>query len=149
MKFSKLLAALLTVLPALSAMGQGSAEDFVYILPSKEIAETGEDLFFKAYLMDRQTMALSERSQTLYLEIRSERDSLVWSEKYPLIGGRELAAGGIFPRRLYQIFLYLRHHGGTPPSPHPRGGPREPDGSHLGAGRAAGFPAPGHREAPL
>ena len=38
--------------------------------------------------MDRQTLALSDRSRTLYLEIRSERDSLVWSEKYPLVGGR-------------------------------------------------------------
>ena len=65
-----------------------AAQDFIYLLPSKEIAETGEDLFFKAYLMDRQTMALSDRSRTLYLEIRSERDSLVWSEKYPLVGGR-------------------------------------------------------------
>ena len=75
-------------LAAVPAMAQGSAEDFVYILPSKEIAETGEDLFFKAYLMDRQTLALSGRSQTLYLEIRSERDSLVWSEKYPIVDGR-------------------------------------------------------------
>lgn len=65
-----------------------AAQDFIYLLPSKEIAETGEDLFFKAYLMDKQTMALSDRSRTLYLEIRSERDSLVWSEKYQLVGGR-------------------------------------------------------------
>ena len=65
-----------------------AAQDFIYLLPSKEIAETGEDLFFKAWLMDRQTLALSDRSRTLYLEIRSERDSLVWSEKYPLVGGR-------------------------------------------------------------
>ena len=63
------------VLAAAPAMGQ----DFVYLFPSKEIAETGEDLFFKAYLLNRQTMALSNKSRTLYLEIRSERDSLVWS----------------------------------------------------------------------
>ena len=65
-----------------------AAQDFVYILPSKEIAETGEDLWFKAYLMDRQTYALSDRSQTLYLQIRTATDSVVWSEKYPLDGGR-------------------------------------------------------------
>ena len=47
-----------------------AAQDFIYLLPSKEIAETGEDLFFKAYLMDKQTLALSDRSRTLYLEIR-------------------------------------------------------------------------------
>jgi hypothetical protein len=111
MKLSKLPAALLMVLPALPATGQGSAEDFVYILPSKEIAETGEDLFFKAYLMDRQTMALSERSQTLYLEIRSERDSLVWSEKYPLIGGRgdgHVYIGENWPLGEYYLEGYTR-----------------------------------------
>ena len=84
----------LTVLvTAFTALPAG-AQDFVYLFPSKEIAETGEDLFFKAYLMDRQTLALSERSKTLYLEIRSERDSLVWSEMYPLAGGR--GGGHIF-----------------------------------------------------
>ena len=78
---------LITFLLACAALPL-AAQDFIYLLPSKEIAETGEDLFFKAYLMDRQTLALSDRSRTLYLEIRSERDSLVWSEKYPLVGGR-------------------------------------------------------------
>ena len=76
------------VLAAWPVMGQTGAQDFVYLFPSKEIAETGEDLFFKAYLMDKETMALSRRSLTLYLEIRTERDSLVWSEKYPLVDGR-------------------------------------------------------------
>lgn len=78
---------LITFLLACAALPL-AAQDFIYLLPSKEIAETGEDLFFKAYLMDRQTLALSDRSRTLYLEIRSERDSLVWSEIYPLVGGR-------------------------------------------------------------
>ena len=75
---------MLTVLVTSPVWGQ----DFVYILPSKEIAEAGEDLWFKAYLMDRQSFALSDRSQTLYLQVRSEKDSLVWSEKYPLVDGR-------------------------------------------------------------
>lgn len=84
MKLWKDLLMLLVTLASIPAWGQ----DMVYIFPSKEISETGEDLWFKAYLMDRQTMALSTKSRTLYLEIRSERDSLVWSEKYPLIDGR-------------------------------------------------------------
>ena len=84
MKHWKLVLSLSMVLAATPVMGQ----DFIYLFPSKEIAETGEDLFFKAYLLNRQTMALSDKSRTLYLEIRSERDSLVWSEKYPLVGGR-------------------------------------------------------------
>ena len=74
----------ISVIATLSA----AAQDFVYILPSKEIAETGEDFWFKAYLMDRHTFALSDKSHTLYLQIRSATDSVVWSEIYPLDGGR-------------------------------------------------------------
>ena len=47
--------------------------DIVYLLPSKEICETGEDMWFKAYLIDKQTLALSDKSQTLYLQMRSEK----------------------------------------------------------------------------
>lgn len=64
------------------------AHDFVYLLPSKEIAETGEDLWFKAYLINSQTFAPSDRSHTLYLQLRTISDSVVWSEKYPLVLGR-------------------------------------------------------------
>ena len=64
------------------------AHDFVYLLPSKEIAETGEDLWFKAYLINSQTLAPSDRSHTLYLQLRTASDSVVWSEKYPLVSGR-------------------------------------------------------------
>ena len=64
------------------------AHDFVYLLPSKEISETGEDLWFKAYLINSQTLAPSNRSHTLYLQLRTASDSVVWSEKYPLVSGR-------------------------------------------------------------
>ncbi len=62
--------------------------DIVYLLPSKEICETGEDMWFKAYLMDWQNLALSDKSQTLYLQVRNEKGEVVWSEKYPLMAGR-------------------------------------------------------------
>ena len=62
--------------------------DIVYLLPSKEICETGEDMWFKAYLMDWQNLALSDKSQTLYLQVRNEKGDVVWSEKYPLMAGR-------------------------------------------------------------
>ena len=67
---------------------RADAQDFVYFMPSKEIAETGEDFFFKAYQLDRQTLALSDRSRTLYLQLRTSSDSVVWSEKYQLVSGR-------------------------------------------------------------
>ena len=98
---------IIAMLTALTA----TAQDFVYILPSKEIAETSEDLWFKAYLMDRQTFALSDKSQTLYLQIRTATDSVVWSEKYPLIGGRgtgHIYVGDDWPQGDYYLEGYTK-----------------------------------------
>ncbi|MBR5958556.1 MAG: hypothetical protein IKZ99_09345 [Salinivirgaceae bacterium] len=98
---------IIAMLAALTA----TAQDFVYILPSKEIAETSEDLWFKAYLMDRQTFALSDKSQTLYLQIRTATDSVVWSEKYPLIGGRctgHIYVGDDWPQGDYYLEGYTK-----------------------------------------
>ena len=81
-------ARIILLILSITVSAKVTAQDFVYLMPSKEIAETGEDFFFKAYLMDRQTFALSDRSQTLYLQVRSQSDSVVWSEKYPLVSGR-------------------------------------------------------------
>ena len=105
--------ALLSVIAATSVTAQTDfvAQDFVYILPSKEIAETGEDLWFKAYLMDRQTFALSGKSQTLYLQIRTATDSVVWSEKYPLLGGcadGHIYVGDKWPQGEYFMEGYTR-----------------------------------------
>ena len=96
---------------AMLAAHTATAQDFVYILPSKEIAETSEDLWFKAYLMDRQTFALSDKSQTLYLQIRTASDSVVWSEKYPLIGGRgtgHIYVGDDWPQGDYYLEGYTK-----------------------------------------
>ncbi|MBO4656862.1 MAG: hypothetical protein J5639_03725 [Bacteroidales bacterium] len=106
----KLQRLLLVILLACSAVSV-AAQDFVYLFPSKEIAETGEDLFFKTYLMDKQTMALSGNSQTLYLEIRSETDSLVWSEKYPIVDGRgngHIYIGEDWPQGEYFLESYTK-----------------------------------------
>ena len=67
---------------------EAQSTDLLYIFPSKEVYETGEDMWFKAYLMDKQTLALSDRSQTLYLQLRSETGEVVWNEKYLLTSGR-------------------------------------------------------------
>lgn len=90
MKYLRLLLVFLVISAVTSVMAQTDTEphDFVYLLPSKEIAETGEDLWFKAYLINSQTLAPSDRSHTLYLQLRTASDSVVWSEKYPLVSGR-------------------------------------------------------------
>lgn len=69
-------------------------KDQPYMLFSKEIYETGEDMWFKAWLFDRSLLTLSDRSQTLFLRIYDPADSLVWNDKYPISGGR--AEGHVF-----------------------------------------------------
>ena len=69
-------------------------QDQPYMLFSKETYETGEDMWFKAWLFDRSLLTLSNRSQTLFLRIYNSADSLVWNEKYPISGGR--AEGHVF-----------------------------------------------------
>ena len=69
-------------------------QDHPYMLFSKGIYETGEDMWFKAWLLDRSLLTLSNRSRTLFLRIYDSTDSLVWNEKYPISGGR--AEGHVF-----------------------------------------------------
>ena len=84
----------------------------VYLQTSKGVYETGEDLWFKAYAFDAQTLALSDRSRTLFVEMEDGRDSIVWQEKYPIHQG--LAEGHIYVDKDlrpgdYRIHAYTRH----------------------------------------
>lgn len=56
--YKKTIIASLLALVWISGFGQED-NDMLYIFPSKDVYETGEDMWFKAYLMDRQTLALS------------------------------------------------------------------------------------------
>ena len=85
--YKKTIIASLLALVWISGFGQED-NDMLYIFPSKDVYETGEDMWFKAYLMDKQTLALSDKSQTLYLQMRDQTGDVVWSEKYPLTSGR-------------------------------------------------------------
>ena len=66
----------------------------IYIQTSKGIYETGEDLWFKAYQLDAQTFGLSKKSKTLYLQMITLKDSIVWQEKYPIENG--IVSGHIY-----------------------------------------------------
>ncbi len=61
--------------------------ELIYFQTSKDIYETGEDLWFKAYQLDAQTLGLSDKSKTLYLQMINPKDSIVWQEKYPIENG--------------------------------------------------------------
>ncbi len=68
--------------------------ELVYFQISKGIYETGEDLWFKTYQLDAQTFGLSDKSKTLYLQMMSSKDSVVWQEKYPVENG--IVSGHIY-----------------------------------------------------
>lgn len=86
--------------------------DLIYFQTSKDVYETGEDLWFKAYQLDAQTFGLSDKSKTLYLQMIGPTDSVVWQEKYPVENG--MASGHIFvndelPEGDYFIEGYTRY----------------------------------------
>jgi hypothetical protein len=63
-------------------------EELAYIQTSKDIYETGEDLWFKVYLLDNQTLIPSLRSKTLYLQLLEKTNKKpAWEEKYEILNG--------------------------------------------------------------
>lgn len=78
----------------LQEQSSGKPSELIYLQTSKDIYETGEDLWFKAYQLDAQSFALSDKSKTLYLQMISLKDSVVWQEKYPIENG--IACGHVY-----------------------------------------------------
>ena len=64
---------------------QGS--DLLYLFPNKDVYETGEDMWFKVWLFDQESLSLSDKSKTLYLRMYAPTDTVVWDEIYPIKGG--------------------------------------------------------------
>ena len=96
---------------SIAVHSQNVSLELVYLQTDKGLYETGEDLWFKIYVMDAQSLALSERSKTLFVEMLNARDSIVWQEKYPVLSG--IAAGHIYIDKDlkegdYRIHAYTR-----------------------------------------
>jgi hypothetical protein len=72
----------------LNSLGENVACELVYLQTSKSIYETGEDLWFKAYILHSQFFTPSILSKTLYLQVINERtNQQVWQEKYEIKNG--------------------------------------------------------------
>jgi hypothetical protein len=92
----------------------------IYLKTNKDIYESVEDLWFKAYVLDAQYHNLFELDKTLYVRLVSaDRDSTVWEEKYPIRNG--FSSGHIFldnslPDGNYLLSAYSAHSfsSGTP-----------------------------------
>ena len=72
----------------LQSLANNVAPEIAYIQTSKDIYETGEDLWFKVYLLNSQTLIPSLLSKTLYLQlVKEENKKTVWQEKYEIQNG--------------------------------------------------------------
>jgi len=72
----------------LNSLAKNAPPELAYIQTSKDIYETGEDLWFKVYLLDSQYLVPSLLSRTLYLQLLNETTKKsVWQEKYEIQNG--------------------------------------------------------------
>ncbi|WP_218017739.1 hypothetical protein [Formosa haliotis] len=63
-------------------------QETVYLQTSKDIYETGEDVWFKGYLLRSQNLTPSDLSNTLYVQlVEAETNLAVWQEKYHIDQG--------------------------------------------------------------
>ncbi|WP_183560473.1 hypothetical protein [Mucilaginibacter sp. SP1R1] len=85
----------------------------VYLKTSKDIYESREDLWFKAYVLDAQSHDLFGMDKTLYVRlVKAGNDSVVWQEKYPVKNG--IVSGHIYldqslPEGDYRLSAYSAH----------------------------------------
>ncbi|WP_242135620.1 hypothetical protein [Aestuariivivens marinum] len=69
----------------LEAVSKNKAIESVYLQTSKGIYETGEDLWFKGYVLDSRYLTLSEKSKTLYVQLIEDISKKpVWEERYEI-----------------------------------------------------------------
>lgn len=69
-------------------LAKNAPPELAYIQTNKDIYETGEDLWFKVYLLDAQYLIPSGLSRTLYLQLLNEDNKKVfWQEKYEIVNG--------------------------------------------------------------
>lgn len=84
-----------TLTRRLELLSDGIHPTSVYLRSSKDVYETMEDLWFKAYSVDLQQQALTDIDRTLYVQlIQASNDSIVWEEPYPLENG--IASGNVY-----------------------------------------------------
>ena len=91
---------------SLRLLAKNSPSELVYIQTNKGIYETGEDLWFKAYILDAQYFSPSMLSKTLYLQLVNENTKqAVWQEMYEIQKG--FANGHIYIRDTLSQGSYL------------------------------------------
>lgn len=79
----------------LNSIDKRQSTELIYLQTNKGIFEAGEDLWFKAYILDAQHFIPSGLSKTLYLQLMNEETQQVfWQEKFEII--KRFADGHVF-----------------------------------------------------
>ena len=79
---------------SIAGHSQNVSLELVYLQTDKGIYETGEDLWFKTYTLDAQSLALSERSKTLFVEMLNGQGQHRMAGEYPILSG--IATGHVY-----------------------------------------------------
>jgi hypothetical protein len=93
----------------------------LYLQTDRDIYETGEEGWFKGYVLDAQLLVLSAVDKTLYVQLqKTDNDSIVWQEMYAIKNG--IVSGHVYfdndlPVGDYYLKAYTAHsfHGNTAP----------------------------------
>ncbi len=90
----------------LDTLSNRANHEIAYIQTDKDIYETGEDIWFKIYLLDAKDLILSTSSKTIYVELFNEADKkIVWQEKYSATNG--FSSGNILLERALSEGEYI------------------------------------------
>lgn len=67
----------------LDTLSNRANQEIAYIQTDKDIYETGEEIWFKIYLLEATNLTPSTKSKTLFVELYNGADNkIVWQEKY-------------------------------------------------------------------
>jgi len=97
----------------LNSIDKKQSTELIYLQTNKGVYEAGEDLWFKAYILDAQHFIPSGLSKTLYLQLMNEETRQVfWQEKYEII--KRFADGHVFlqdtlPEGNYLLMAFTQH----------------------------------------
>jgi hypothetical protein len=70
------------------SLANNAPKESAYIQTSKDIYETGEDIWFKVYLLNSHNLTPSFLSKTLYIQLVNEKTKkIIWQEKYGINDG--------------------------------------------------------------
>ncbi len=76
------------VVKQIQHLSRYKASESIYLQTSKDIYETQENLWFKAYILDSKNLTPSDESNILFVQLlNNENDTPVWEEKYEIENG--------------------------------------------------------------